>query len=72
MKDDLKLREMKAKDCMIDASKLAEELHGEQEQAGVLENDRKLLESKLKEVQVNKQIIMTCDLLYISDLLGKN
>ena len=72
VKDDLKLREMKAKDCMIDASKLAEELHGEQEQAGVLENERKLLESKLKEVQVNQQIIMTCDLLYISDLLGKN
>ena len=68
MKDDLKLREMKAKDCMIDASKLAEELHGEQEQAGVLENDRKLLESKLKEVQVTQQIIMTCNLLYISDL----
>ena len=72
VKDDLKLREMKAKDCMIDASKLAEELHAEQEQAGVLENERKLLESKLKEVQVNQQIIMTCDLLYISDLLGKN
>lgn len=68
MKDDLKLREMKAKDCMIDASKLAEELHGEQEQAGVLENDRKLLESKLKEVQVTQQIVMTCNLLYISDL----
>jgi len=51
VKDDLKLREMKAKDCMIDASKLAEELHGEQEQAGLLENERKLLESKLKEVQ---------------------
>ena len=68
MKDDLKLREMKAKDCMIDASKLAEELHGEQEQVGVLENDRKLLESKLKEVQVTQQIVMTCNLLYISDL----
>ena len=52
MKDDLKLREQKAKDCMVDASKLAEELHGEQEQAGLLENDRKLLESKLKEIQV--------------------
>ena len=38
---------------MIDASKLAEELHGEQEQAGVLENERKHLESKLKEIQVN-------------------
>ena len=68
MKDDLKLREMKAKDCMIDASKLAEELHAEQEQAGVLENDGKLLESKLKEVQVTQQIVMTCKLLYISDL----
>ena len=52
VKDDLKVREMKAKDCMIDASKIAEELHNEQEQAGVIENERKLLESKLKEIQV--------------------
>ena len=37
---------------MIDASKLAEELHSEQEQSGILENERKLLESKLKEIQV--------------------
>ena len=66
MKDDLKLRELKAKDCMIDASKLAEELHGEQEQAGVLENERKLLESKLKEIQVDYYY---CDL-QSSFLLG--
>merc|ERR1719225_646447 len=36
---------------MIDASKIAEELHNEQEQSGVIENERKLLESKLKEIQ---------------------
>merc|ERR550532_2757629 len=36
---------------MIDASKIAEELHNEQEQAGVIENERRLLESKLKEIQ---------------------
>ena len=53
MKDDLKLRELKAKDCMIDASKLADELHAEQQQAGILENDRKFLESKVKEIQVD-------------------
>ena len=52
VKDDLKVREMKAKDCMIDASKIAEELHNEQEQTVVIENERKLLESKLKEIQV--------------------
>ena len=57
VKDDLKLREQKAKDCMIDASKLAEELSGEQEQAGLLENDRKLLESKLKEIQVSLSLV---------------
>ena len=57
VKDDLKLREQKAKDCMIDASKLAEELSGEQEQAGLLENDKKLLESKLKEIQVNLSLV---------------
>ena len=70
MKDDLKLRELKAKDCMIDASKLAEELHGEQEQAGVLENERKLLESKLKEIQVI--IIAISKLPFNFVVLGKN
>ena len=44
---------------MIDASKLAEELHSEQEQSGVLENERKLLESKLKEIQVIIIVIVT-------------
>ena len=55
---------------MIDASKLAEELHGEQEQAGVLENERKLLESKLKEIQVI--IIATSKLPFNLVVLGKN
>ena len=52
MKDDMKLRESKAKECMIDASKIAEELHNEQELTGVHENDCKLLESKIKDLQV--------------------
>ena len=55
---------------MIDASKLAEELHGEQEQAGVLENERKLLESKLKEIQVI--INATSKLPFNLVVLGKN
>ena len=38
---------------MIDASKLAEELHNEQEQTTLHENDCKILESKLRELQVN-------------------
>ena len=71
MKDDLKLRELKAKDCMIDASKLAEELHSEQEQAGILENERKLLESKLKEIQVIINIA-TSKLPFNLVVLGKN
>ena len=53
VKDDLKERDAKAKDCMIDASKLAEELHNEQEQTTLHENDCKILESKLRELQVN-------------------
>ena len=53
MRDDMKLRECKARECMIDASKIAEELHNEQEQTGVHENDCKLLESKIKDLQVN-------------------
>ena len=52
MRDDMKLRESKAKECMIDASKIAEELHNEQELTGVHENDCKLLESKMKDLQV--------------------
>ena len=56
---------------MIDASKLAEELHGEQEQAGVLENERKLLESKLKEIQVII-IIAISKLPFNLVVLGKN
>ena len=55
---------------MIDASKLAEELHGEQEQAGVRENERKLLESKLKEIQVI--IIAISKLPFNLVILGKN
>lgn len=43
---------MKAKECMIDASKIAEELHNEQDQSGVFEAENKLMESKLKELQV--------------------
>merc|ERR1719244_1099846 len=38
---------------MIDASKLAEELHNEQEQTSLHENDSKILESKLRELQTN-------------------
>ena len=52
VRDHLKEREMKAKDCMIAASTIAEELHNEQENSGILEADRKILENKLKDMQV--------------------
>ena len=52
VRDHLKEREMKAKDCMIAASTIAEELHNEQEHSGILEADRKILENKLKDMQV--------------------
>jgi len=51
VRDHLKEREMKAKDCMIAASTIAEELHNEQENSGILEADRKILENKLKDMQ---------------------
>jgi len=49
---DLKEREIKARDCMIDASKMAEELHSEQEQSGIFERERKGLETKVRDLQV--------------------
>merc|ERR1712241_1225025 len=51
VRDHLKEREMKAKDCMIAASTIAEELHNEQEHSGILEAERKILENKLKDMQ---------------------
>ena len=53
---DLKEREIKARDCMIDASKMAEELHSEQEQSGIFERERKALETKVRDLQVNYEI----------------
>ena len=37
---------------MIDASKLAEELHSEQEQSSELERENKRLETKVRDLQV--------------------
>ena len=52
MKEEVKHREAKARECMIDASKLAEELHAEQEMSSHLESERKMLESKFRDTQV--------------------
>ena len=41
---------------MIDASKMAEELHSEQEQSGIFERERKALETKVRDLQVNYEI----------------
>ena len=54
VKDDLRERETRAKDCMMDASKIAEELHCEQGQSGLLENETKNLESIAKNLHVSK------------------
>jgi myosin heavy chain 6/7 len=45
------LSEEKAKKAMIDAARLADELRGEQDRARQFEKERKLLESKAKDVQ---------------------
>ena len=37
---------------MIDASKIAEELHVEQEQSALYEQERKLMDNKVKDLQV--------------------
>jgi myosin heavy chain 6/7 len=50
--EELKEREIKARDCMIDASKMAEELHLEQEQSAIYERERKALETKVRDLQV--------------------
>ena len=55
----MKDRERKARDCMIDASKMAEELHVEQEQSALFENERKALELKVRDLQVKSQIMIS-------------
>merc|ERR1711934_179331 len=45
------LSDGKAQSAMIDAARLADELRGEQENAQVLERDRKLLEAQAKDMQ---------------------
>ena len=45
------LSEEKAKKAMIDAARLADELRGEQDRARQFQKERKLLESKAKDVQ---------------------
>ena len=48
----MKIREVKARDCMIDASKMAEELHLEQEQSAIYERERNAFETKVRDLQV--------------------
>ena len=44
-------RDLKAKNCMIDASKIADELHEEQQMSTALENEKKLLEVRAKDLE---------------------
>jgi len=52
VREEVKDRELKARDCMIDASKIAEELHVEQEQSALYEQERKLMDNKVKDLQI--------------------
>merc|ERR1711923_111643 len=51
MSSEAQLSDDKAKEAMVDAARLAEELRGEQEMAQVYEKDRKLYECQLKDMQ---------------------
>ena len=46
------MSEDKAKNAMMDAAKLAEELRNEQENTGRLEQDRKMMEARIKDLQI--------------------
>ena len=51
VKAGLNVSDNKAKNCMIDASKIADELHEEQQMSTALENEKKLLEAKAKDLE---------------------
>lgn len=51
MVGEVRLSDEKAKKAMVDAARLAEELRREQENAVVLERDRRALEGQVKDVQ---------------------
>merc|ERR1711951_136033 len=51
MTSEAKMSEEKAQRSMIDAARLAEELRGEQDDAMMLERDKKLLEAQVKDAQ---------------------
>ena len=52
MKNEANLAEDRSRHAMMDAAKLAEELRAEQEQTGRLDNERRLAEATIKELQV--------------------
>ena len=52
MKNEAHLAEDRSRHAMMDAAKLAEELRAEQEQTGRLDNERRLAEATIKELQV--------------------
>ena len=54
VKEDLRERETRAKESMMDASKIAQELQAEQEQSGLLESETKNLETIVKNLHVSK------------------
>ena len=54
VREELREREARAKDSMMDASKIAQELHSEQEQSGMLENETKNLETVVKNLHVSR------------------
>eukprot|EP00092_Neocalanus_flemingeri_P016779 GFUD01018148.1.p1 GENE.GFUD01018148.1~~GFUD01018148.1.p1 ORF type:complete len:1458 (+),score=511.32 GFUD01018148.1:400-4374(+) len=69
--EDLKERERKARDCMIDASKMAEELHLEQEQSGIIERERNALESRVRDLQVKLEDAENNSIKYGKKMIGK-
>jgi len=52
MKNEAMMSDEKAKNAMLDAAKLAEELRNEQEHVARVEHDRKIAEAQIKDLQI--------------------
>jgi len=62
MKNEANLAEDRSRHAMMDAAKLAEELRAEQEQTGRLDNERRLADATIKELQVKIDDVETAAL----------
>ena len=67
MKKEAITSDEKAKDAMLDAAKLAEELRNEQEHVARVEHDRKIAEAQIKDLQIKIDDVETGLLIEVWD-----